>query len=37
MNNAIVKFTMVYEGGEAILKKINGKWKLLSAKRTWIE
>jgi hypothetical protein len=37
MKYAIVKFRMVYEGGEAILKNNNGKWELLSSKRTWIE
>lgn len=34
---ARVSFRMVYEGGEAILKRTNGKWALLSSKRTWIE
>ena len=37
MKYAIVNFRMVYEGGEAILENINGIWKLLSSKRTWIE
>jgi hypothetical protein len=34
---AKINFQMIYEGGEAILKKDKGKWVLLSAKRTWIE
>lgn len=37
MKYARVCYRMVYEGGEAILKKDNEKWKLISAKRTWIE
>lgn len=37
MKYAKVDFRMVYEGGEALLKKDNGKWILISAKRTWIE
>jgi len=32
-----VDFTMVYEGGSAFLGFENGKWNLISAKRTWIE
>jgi hypothetical protein len=35
--NAVVNYRMVYEGGYAYFKKINGKWTLLQAKRTWIE
>lgn len=34
---AKVDFRMVYEGGEAILKRENNTWKLISANRTWIE
>jgi len=34
---AKVYFRLVYEGGEAILKKENGKWQLLSSRLTWIE
>ena len=34
---ARVDFTMVYEGGEAILKKEQGNWVLVSAYRIWIE
>lgn len=34
---ARISFRMVYEGGEAILKKMNGQWVLLSSRRTWIE
>lgn len=37
MKYAKVDFRMVYEGGEALLKNDNGKWILISAKRTWIE
>jgi hypothetical protein len=37
MGYARVSFRMVYEGGEAILKKTGGQWVLLSSKRTWIE
>lgn len=37
MKYAKVDFRMVYEGGEALLKNDNGKWILVSAKRTWIE
>lgn len=37
MKYARIDFRMVYEGGEAILKRENGIWKLISAKRTWIE
>ena len=37
MNYARVNFRMVYEGGEAILKKTGGNWVLISSKRTWIE
>ena len=35
--NAVIDFRMVYEGGYAYLKKINGIWNLIEAKRTWIE
>lgn len=34
---AIIYFRIVYEGGEAYLKKENGVWKIITAKRTWIE
>ena len=37
MNYARVNFRMVYEGGEAILKKTDGQWRLLTSKITWIE
>ena len=37
MKYAKIDFRMVYEGGEALLKNDNGKWILISAKRTWIE
>lgn len=35
--NAVVDYKMVYEGGFAYLKSVNGKWILVKAKRTWIE
>jgi hypothetical protein len=34
---ARINFRMVYEGGEAILKKTNGQWMLISSRLTWIE
>lgn len=34
---AIISFRIVYEGGEAMYKKINDKWTLIESKRTWIE
>ena len=37
MKRAVVNFSMVYEGGYAYLKKVNGAWVLIKAKRTWIE
>ncbi len=37
MEYAKVFFRIVYEGGEALLKKENGKWRLISSKLTWIE
>ena len=37
LNHALVNFRMVYEGGYAYFKKVNGTWTLVEAKRTWIE
>lgn len=37
MLQARVSFQIVYEGGEALLKKLDGKWQLVSSRRTWIE
>ncbi|MFV0538726.1 MAG: hypothetical protein ACK5M3_15385 [Dysgonomonas sp.] len=37
MKYAKVFFRIVYQGGEALLKKENGKWHLVSSKLTWIE
>lgn len=37
MDFAKVDFRMIYEGGEAILKKEDGNWILVTAYRTWIE
>ncbi len=34
---ALVYFIMVYEGGEALYKKIDNKWTLVNSKLTWIE
>lgn len=34
---ARVFFRIVYQGGEALLKKENGKWRLMSSKVTWTE
>lgn len=36
-SNAIIFYTMVYEHGEAYLKKIEGKWTIIKAERTSIE
>lgn len=35
MEYAMVKFSMINEGGDAYLKKEKGKWNLLSAKVLW--
>ena len=37
MNRAVVLFQYVYEGGEAILEKQNGEWKVVDFRFTWIE
>jgi len=37
MKYAKVDFRMVYEGGEALLKKEGEKWVIINSKRTWIE
>ena len=37
MNRAVVLFRYVYEGGEAILEKQNGEWKVVDFRFTWIE
>jgi hypothetical protein len=37
LKTAKLTLTFIYGGGEAILKKVNGKWKIVTAKRTWIE
>ncbi|SFQ79319.1 hypothetical protein [Hymenobacter arizonensis] len=34
---ARVSFRMVYEGGEAILKRTNNQWTIVWVQRTWIE
>ncbi|NDV94460.1 hypothetical protein D0T84_05930 [Dysgonomonas sp. 521] len=37
MEYAKVYFRLVYQGGEAYLKKENGNWTVLSSRLTWIE
>ncbi|MBK7440347.1 MAG: hypothetical protein IPI65_02110 [Bacteroidetes bacterium] len=37
MQYAIIDFRMIYEGGEALLKNVNGSWVLVSSELTWIE
>ena len=37
MNRAVVMFRYVYEGGEAVLEKRNGEWKVVDARFTWME
>ena len=37
MNRAVVLFRFVYEGGEAILEKQNGEWKVVDFRFTWME
>lgn len=37
MKYAKVFFRIVYQGGEALLKKEEGKWNIISSKLTWIE
>ena len=37
MNRAVVLFRFVYEGGEVILEKQNGEWKVVDLRFTWIE
>lgn len=37
MNRAVVMFRFVYEGGEAVLEKQNGEWKVVDTRFTWIE
>ena len=37
MNRAVVLFQYVYEGGEAVLEKQNGEWKVVDFRFTWIE
>ncbi|SBW02461.1 hypothetical protein [uncultured Dysgonomonas sp.] len=37
MKYARVFFRIVYEGGEALLKKEEGEWNIISSKLTWIE
>jgi hypothetical protein len=35
--HALINFRVVYEGGFACFKKVDGAWKLIDAERTWIE
>jgi hypothetical protein len=37
MENAIVYFRLVYEGGKANLTRQDGEWKLVSSRITWVE
>lgn len=37
MKSAVITYRMIYEGGSTILKKIDGHWKLVESKRTWME
>ena len=37
MNRAVVMFRFVYEGGEAVLEKQNGEWKVVDTRFTWME
>ena len=37
MNRAVVLFRFVYEGGEAILEKLDGEWKVVDFRFTWME
>ncbi|PWT71247.1 MAG: hypothetical protein C5B59_18575 [Bacteroidetes bacterium] len=37
LQNALIDYRMIYEGGYAFMHKTNGKWELVKAKRTWIE
>jgi len=34
---ALIFFRMIYEGGEALYKKIDNQWTLIDSKITWIE
>jgi len=35
--NAIIEYAMIYEGGYAYFRNVDGKWMLIKAERTWIE
>lgn len=37
MNRAIVMFRFVYEGGEVVMEKQNGEWKVVDFRFTWGE
>ncbi|MBO4489639.1 MAG: hypothetical protein J5741_08320 [Bacteroidales bacterium] len=37
MNRAVVLFRFVYEGGQAVLEKQDGEWKVVDVRFTWIE
>lgn len=37
INRAVVLFRFVYEGGETILEKQNGEWKIVDFGLTWME
>ncbi len=37
LTEAVLTFRLVYQGGEAAFKLVNGKWEMISSKLTWIE
>ena len=37
LDEAIVRFAIIYEGGYAHYKKHRGKWRLINSKLTWIQ
>lgn len=37
LENALIDYQMIYEGGFAYFKKTGGQWRLVEVRRTWIE
>ncbi|MEZ5006697.1 MAG: hypothetical protein R2753_00960 [Chitinophagales bacterium] len=37
LDSAFINFRVIYQGGEAILKKVDGEWDLVESYATWIE
>lgn len=37
MNRAIVLYRFIYSGGEVLLEKQNGEWRIVKSRYTWIE